>query len=89
MVGEVGTQLSGGQARRIAIARAFLKDAPILVLDEPTEGLDAVSERIVIEALAILMRGRTTLLITHRPQALRDVDQVVRLESGRVIQKAA
>lgn len=89
MVGEVGTQLSGGQARRIAIARAFLKDAPILVLDEPTEGLDAVSERIVIEALAILMRGRTTLLITHRPQALRDVDQVIRLESGRVIQKAA
>lgn len=89
MVGEVGTQLSGGQARRIAIARAFLKDAPILLLDEPTEGLDAVSERIVIEALAILMRGRTTLLITHRPQALRHVDRVMRLESGRFIPNAA
>ncbi|MCB8874348.1 thiol reductant ABC exporter subunit CydC [Acidisoma silvae] len=84
MVGEVGTQLSGGQARRIAIARAFLKDAPILVLDEPTEGLDALSERIVLDALAALMRGRTTLLITHRSQALRNVDRVLRMENGRV-----
>ncbi|MCB8881544.1 thiol reductant ABC exporter subunit CydC [Acidisoma cellulosilytica] len=84
MVGEVGTQLSGGQARRIAIARAFLKDAPILVLDEPTEGLDALSERIVIDALALLMQGRTTLMITHRPQALRDVDSVARMEQGQI-----
>ena len=83
MVGEIGTQLSGGQARRIAIARAFLKDAPILVLDEPTEGLDALSERTVIDALARLMQGRTTLLITHRPQALRNVDGIVRLQSGQ------
>ena len=83
MVGEMGTQLSGGQARRVAIARAFLKDAPILILDEPTEGLDAFSERVVTDALARLMQGRTTLLITHRPQALRGVDHVAMMENGR------
>ncbi len=82
LVGEVGTRFSGGQARRIAIARALLKDAPILVLDEPTEGLDAASERAVLGALDRLMAGRTTLLVTHRPQALRHVDAVVHLGSG-------
>ena len=82
MVGEAGTRFSGGQARRIAIARALLKDAPILVLDEPTEGLDAASERAVLRALDRLMVGRTTLLVTHRPQALRYVDAVVRLAPG-------
>ena len=83
MVGEVGTRLSGGQARRIAIARAFLKNAPLLILDEPTEGLDAVSERAVLDTIARLMRGRTTLLITHRPQALRHADAVLVLEKGK------
>ena len=82
MVGEFGTALSGGQARRIAIARAFLKDAPILLLDEPTEGLDAQSERIVLAALARLMQGRTTLLITHRRQALRGIDRILELNGG-------
>ena len=81
-VGEAGTRLSGGQARRVAIARALLKDAPILVLDEPTEGLDAASERAVLRALDRLMVGRTTLLVTHRPQALRHVDAVLHLERG-------
>ena len=81
-VGEAGARLSGGQARRIAIARALLKDAPILILDEPTEGLDGASERVVLRALGRLMRGRTTLLVTHRPQALRLVDAVLRLEHG-------
>ena len=81
-VGEAGTRFSGGQARRIAIARALLKDAPILVLDEPTEGLDAASERAVLLALDRLMVGRTTLLVTHRPHALRHVDAVLRLERG-------
>lgn len=80
--GETGTRFSGGQARRIAIARALLKDAPILILDEPTEGLDAASERVVLRALDRLMQGRTTLLVTHRPQALRHVDRVVRLRHG-------
>jgi ATP-binding cassette, subfamily C, bacterial CydC len=84
VVGEVGTRLSGGQARRIAIARAFLKNAPLLILDEPTEGLDAVSERAVLDAIARLMRGRTTLLITHRPQALRHADAVMVLEHGKI-----
>ena len=83
IVGETGALLSGGQARRIAIARAFLKDAPILLLDEPTEGLDAISEHIVIDSLARLMQGRTTILITHRPQALRGFTQVLRLDGSR------
>jgi ATP-binding cassette, subfamily C, bacterial CydC len=84
MVGEVGTGLSGGQARRIAIARAFLKNAPLVILDEPTEGLDAVSERAVLDTIARLTRDRTTLLITHRPQALRLADSVLVLEQGKV-----
>jgi ATP-binding cassette, subfamily C, bacterial CydC len=79
IVGEMGTRLSGGQARRIALARAFLKDAPILILDEPTEGLDARSEDLVVAAMERLMRGRTTLLITHRPRPLRNLDRVVTL----------
>jgi ATP-binding cassette subfamily C protein CydC len=82
LVGEAGIRLLGGQARRIAIARAFLKNAPILVLDEPTEGLDAVSEREVVDALPQLMRNRTTLLITHRQQALRHADSVLILDKG-------
>ena len=82
IVGETGTRFSGGQARRIAIARALLKDAPILILDEPTEGLDAATEQAVLHALDRLMRGRTTLFVTHRPQALRHVNAVVRLNGG-------
>ena len=88
-VGETGSRLSGGQARRLAIARAFLKDAPILILDEPTEGLDTVIEEAVLNALAALMRGRTTVMITHRPQALRHVDAVLELPSGRLRGRSA
>lgn len=87
LVGETGMRLSGGQARRVAIARALLKDAPILLLDEPTEGLDAGAERAVLQALQGLMVGRTTLLITHRPQALRHVDHVIVLHRGRVVEQ--
>jgi ATP-binding cassette, subfamily C, bacterial CydC len=83
MIGENGTLLSGGQARRLAIARAFLRDAPILLLDEPTEGLDADSERAVLDGLRTLMVGRTTVLITHRRAALRDLDVVISLSGGR------
>lgn len=86
LIGEVGTRLSGGQARRVAIARAWLKDAPILLLDEPTEGLDAGAEQAVLQALETLMVGRTTLLITHRPQALRHVDRVLVLQQGHVVE---
>jgi ATP-binding cassette subfamily C protein CydC len=71
--------LSGRQARRIAIARAFLKNAPILILDEPTEGLDARSAHIVAEAIERLMRGRTTLLITHRRRPLRNLNHILTL----------
>lgn len=79
LVGEVGTRLSGGQARRVAIARAFLRDARILLLDEPTEGLDADNEAHVLEALGKLMQGKTTLLVSHRPRALEIVGRVVRV----------
>jgi ATP-binding cassette subfamily C protein CydC len=82
-VGETGTRLSGGQARRLALARAFLKDAPLVLLDEPTEGLDAASEHLVLQALATLMRDRTTILITHHPQAVRLVDRAVKMDRGR------
>ncbi|MGC9270489.1 thiol reductant ABC exporter subunit CydC [Acidiphilium sp.] len=85
IVGEVGTRLSGGQARRIAIARAVLKNAPILILDEPTEGLDAVSEHKVLVALETLMTHRTTLMITHRPQNLAFMDTTIALQRGRII----
>ncbi|MBK1724849.1 thiol reductant ABC exporter subunit CydC [Thiocystis violacea] len=82
-VGETGVRLSGGQGRRIAVARALLKDAPILLLDEPTEGLDAATERDLMQALDKLMIGRTVLLITHRPAGLNWVDQVLVLDQGR------
>ncbi|WP_455379983.1 ATP-binding cassette domain-containing protein, partial [Acidihalobacter prosperus] len=86
-VGETGVRLSGGQARRIAIARAWLKNAPILLLDEPTEGLDAESEKAVLDAMVTLMHNRTTLLISHRPQALRYMDNIVRLHDGHVVEE--
>ncbi|MBK5966685.1 thiol reductant ABC exporter subunit CydC [Thiocystis minor] len=82
-VGETGVRMSGGQGRRIAVARALLKDAPILLLDEPTEGLDAATERDLMQALDRLMVGRTVLLITHRPAGLDWVDQVLVLDQGR------
>ena len=66
-VGERGTMLSGGERQRIALARAFLKDAPILVLDEPTSSVDAATEAEIMETLERLSRGRTVFLITHRP----------------------
>ncbi|AOV17112.1 thiol reductant ABC exporter subunit CydC [Acidihalobacter aeolianus] len=83
-VGEAGERLSGGQARRVAIARALLKDAPLLLLDEPTEGLDAHSEGHVLEAIQTAMQGRSVLLITHRPRALRHMDHIYVLERGRI-----
>lgn len=81
-IGETGVNVSGGQARRIAIARALLKTAPLLLLDEPTEGLDRATEREVIEALRPLLQGRTVLLISHRPLPLGQPDEVLHLEEG-------
>ena len=84
-VGERGAQLSGGQRQRIAIARAFLKNSPVLVLDEPTSAIDAEGETAIRGALRHLMRGRTVLLITHRPSMLEGCDALLVLENGRVV----
>lgn len=86
ILGERGSTLSGGQRQRIAIARALLRNAPILILDEPTAALDAESEDLVMSALERLMRGRTTFIIAHRLSTIRDADQIVVLERGRVLE---
>ncbi|MEE7491431.1 ABC transporter ATP-binding protein [Methylobacterium oryzae] len=85
-VGSGGGRLSGGERQRVALARAFLKDAPILLLDEATSALDSESERLVQEALTRLMRGRTTLVIAHRLSTVREADQIVVMDAGRVVE---
>ena len=84
-VGERGSRLSGGQRQRISIARAFLKDAPILILDEATSALDTDTERSIQHSLAQLMKGRTTLIVAHRFSTIRDVDRVLVFEGGRIV----
>ena len=85
-VGERGASLSGGQRQRVAIARAFLKDAPVLILDEATSHLDAVNEAAVRQALERLKTARTTIVIAHRLSTVRDADQIVVLEAGRMVE---
>jgi ATP-binding cassette subfamily B protein/subfamily B ATP-binding cassette protein MsbA len=89
ILGERGATLSAGQRQRLAIARAFLRNSPILILDEPTAALDAHSESLVIEALRRLVRGRTCIIIAHRLSSARDADRVAVLDGGRVIEHAS
>jgi ATP-binding cassette subfamily B protein/subfamily B ATP-binding cassette protein MsbA len=86
-VGERGGQLSVGQRQRIGIARAFLKNAPVLLLDEPTSALDPTTEAAIMETIKELMRGRTTLIATHRLATIHDVDRIVVLERGRMVEQ--
>jgi len=86
-VGEAGTLLSGGQRQRIAVARALLKNAPILVLDEATSALDTESERLIQDALSRLMKNRTTLVIAHRLSTVEHADQIVVLDQGHVVER--
>jgi ABC-type bacteriocin/lantibiotic exporters, contain an N-terminal double-glycine peptidase domain len=86
MIGDAGEGLSGGQIQRLALARAFLKDAPLLVLDEATAHLDLETEAELTEAIAALARGRTTIIIAHRLATVRRADRILVLEDGRIVE---
>ena len=89
IVGERGATLSGGQRQRIAIARAIIRNAPILLLDEPTTGLDASSESLVVEALTRLMAGRTSIIIAHRLSTIARADLILVLEAGEIVERGS
>ena len=87
VVGERGDTLSGGQRQRIGIARAVIRNSPIMILDEPTAALDTESERLVIEGLQRLMKGRTVIMIAHRLSTIRDADKIIVLKDGVVAEE--
>ena len=87
MVGQGGLTLSGGQRQRLGIARAMVRDAAILILDEPSSGLDAESERLVFEGLDRLLSGKTTFVISHRLATIRNADVILVLDEGRIVER--
>jgi ABC-type multidrug transport system fused ATPase/permease subunit len=86
VLGERGTKVSGGERQRISVARAFLRDAPILILDEPTSSIDSRTEAVILDALRRLMHGRTTIMIAHRLSTVCDADQILVLDGGRLVE---
>jgi ATP-binding cassette subfamily B protein len=88
-LGDKGAQLSGGERQRISIARAFLKDAPILILDEPTSSIDSKTEAVILDALARLMEGRTTFLIAHRLSTVRNAKQILVMNHGEIVESGS
>jgi len=86
-LGERGALLSGGERQRLAVARAFLKDAPILVLDEPTSSIDSKTEAVILDALARLIRGRTTFMVAHRLSTIRDADLILVVDGGQIAER--
>jgi ATP-binding cassette subfamily B protein/subfamily B ATP-binding cassette protein MsbA len=88
-IGERGVQLSGGERQRIAVARAFLRDAPILILDEPTSSIDSRTESVILEALGRLMNGRTTFMIAHRLSTIRNADAILVMHHGEIVERGS
>src|SRR6185437_653539 len=86
-IGERGAQLSGGERQRVCVARAFLKDAPVLILDEPTSAIDSKTETVILDALDRLMAGRTTFLIAHRLSTIRRADHILVLDGGELVEQ--
>ena len=86
-IGERGAQLSGGERQRVCVARAFLKDAPVLILDEPTSSIDSKTEAVILDALDLLMQGRTTFMIAHRLSTVRHADKILVLDQGKLIEQ--
>jgi len=89
VIGERGVTLSGGERQRISVARAFLKDSPILILDEPTSSIDSRTEAVILDALDRLMAGRTTFMIAHRLSTVRKADLILVVDHGRVVERGA